>query len=117
MPALLVLAEDSRGETGHRLTQIAESQNIELQGLPLNVWCRVGRDSTLAVVEDDGRWVKGDFYDRLAAKIEELGPLPRRVGYRERRRTAGREQAPAGEHPLQAGPRRSVRGVRPLRSS
>lgn len=73
MPALVVLAEDDYGETKYRLSKICADLGVELDELPLDIWCRPGRDSTLAVVRDTGEWHQGPFYPRLLERLYRLG--------------------------------------------
>lgn len=73
MPVLVVSCEDGPGEVRHRLTRACEDLRVDLADLPIRVWPRPGRDSTLAVCRDDGSWTPGPFLDALTAQIQSVG--------------------------------------------
>lgn len=73
-PVLLILCEDDKGEVRHRLLEACEYLDVDLAGLDrLEVWCRPGEDSTLAVIADNGEWREGVFYPHLEARLEAIG--------------------------------------------
>ncbi|MBI4184305.1 MAG: AAA family ATPase, partial [Proteobacteria bacterium] len=66
---LLVLCEDGKGEVKARLEKVCGYLGVRLEDLPLEVWCRPGSDSTLAVIEDSGGWTPGPFYEPLRSRL------------------------------------------------
>jgi RecA-family ATPase len=75
MPVLLVLAEDDKAITRARLIAIANSMGVQADDLgKLHVWCRPGRDSVLAIINDDGTWRPGPFLGSLRKELARIGP-------------------------------------------
>ena len=72
-PVLLVLCEDDKGEVKHRLTEACKYLDVGLAALPLEVWCRPGEDSTLAVIQDNGEHREGAFLQHLCDRLEAIG--------------------------------------------
>lgn len=73
-PVLLVLCEDDNGEVRHRLLKACKYLDLDLADLDrLEVWCRPGEDSTLAVIQDNGEWREGVFLPHLEARLEAIG--------------------------------------------
>jgi hypothetical protein len=73
-PALLVLAEDDRGETKARLEAICEMLGQRLADLPLKTWCLPGFDVNLATIAEDGSWKPGPFMAPLKEELAKTGP-------------------------------------------
>jgi phage/plasmid primase-like uncharacterized protein len=75
LPVVALLAEDDAGEVTSRITDIAQSLALDPNTLSsLQLWCRVGRDSTLAIVRDDGKWKETKFLVRLRDILKKIGP-------------------------------------------
>lgn len=74
MPVLLVLCEDNYGETKFRLHEACNDADLDLADLPIEVWCRPGKDSALAVVDDKGAWGPEPFYKALSEALKRIGP-------------------------------------------
>ena len=74
MPALLVLAEDDYGETKHRLHKACHALEIDFDDLAVHVWCRAGKDSTIAIIDEQGRIEPGPFGTRLLEQVYAIGP-------------------------------------------
>jgi|HubBroStandDraft_6_1064221.scaffolds.fasta_scaffold35132_1 RecA-family ATPase len=73
-PALLVLAEDGKGEVKRRLETICDHLQVDLGSLPLTVWARPTFDPVLAEVTDVGVIREGPFMPRLRDEIRKIGP-------------------------------------------
>jgi RecA-family ATPase len=73
-PVLLVLCEDTYGETKYRLLSACQDLGVNLAELPIEIWCRPGDDSVLAVVDDNGSWQPSGFYDSLVGRLKKTGP-------------------------------------------
>ena len=58
---LLVLAEDGNGETKYRLEAICTHYGVNLEDLPIRVWCLPGFDVSLAEIDDVGIVRPGQF--------------------------------------------------------
>ena len=76
MPALLVLAEDDYGETKRRFctTRLATRLRSTTDDLAVHVWCRAGKDSTIAIIDEQGRIEPGPFGTRLLEQVYAIGP-------------------------------------------
>jgi hypothetical protein len=75
MPVLIISAEDDAGELKQRQLAICEALGTSLRELTsLYTWPRVGLDSTLAIIKDDGTWTEGPFLAALRAQLKAIGP-------------------------------------------
>jgi hypothetical protein len=72
-PVLLVLCEDPPGEIQYRLEQCCAALGVDLAALPLYTWPRLGKDTSIATIEEDGAWDEGPFYVPLAAQLRCIG--------------------------------------------
>jgi RecA-family ATPase len=73
MPVLLVLAEDDYGETRHRYQLACDAAGLSPDKLDVHFWCRVGMDSTIAQINDEGAVLEA-FAGPLSKVIKSLGP-------------------------------------------
>lgn len=74
MPVLLVLCEDDYGETKSRLEKICAKLGVALESLPIHFWCRPGKDSALANIDDNGKVSALPFLEDLRRELEKIGP-------------------------------------------
>jgi KaiC/GvpD/RAD55 family RecA-like ATPase len=72
-PVLLVLCEDPPGEIQYRLEQCCAALGVDLASLPLCTWPRLGKDSSIATIDEDGAWDEGPFYTPLCAQLRRIG--------------------------------------------
>ncbi len=73
MPVLIVLAEDDYGETKARIEAICKLLKVDLEDLPIVLWCLPGYDVTLAHIRDDGTWEPGPFFEPLRKTLKNFG--------------------------------------------
>jgi len=72
-PVLFVTHEDDKPDLQAMAQGYADYIGEDLAALPVDWWSLLENDITLAVVNDDGSWKRGPFYDVFEAKLRESG--------------------------------------------